>query len=54
MSFFSEIISRKYLFHRKKIITTQLKNVTKDSIKKFINEYIFNNKYKSILCVKGN
>ena len=53
-NFFSEIISRKYLFHRKKIVSTQLKNVSKESIKEFINEYIFNNKYKSILCVNGN
>jgi len=53
-SFFSEIISRKYLFHRKKIIVSQLKNVTKESLKNFVNEYIFKNKYKSILCVKGN
>jgi secreted Zn-dependent insulinase-like peptidase len=53
-SFFSEIISRKYLFHRKRIIVSQLKNVTKESLKNFVNEYIFKNKYRSILCVNGN
>jgi insulysin len=53
-NFFSEIISRKYLFHRKKIVSTQIKNISKESIIEFINEYIFNNKYKSIICIKGN
>jgi insulysin len=53
-SFFSEIISRKYLFHRKKIIKGQLKNITKDSLKSFAKEYILENEYKCLLCIKGN
>jgi insulysin len=52
--FFKEIISRKYLFDRKKIILQQMNNITKDSIKEFVNEYIFNNQYKSIFKLKGN
>ena len=52
--FFNEIISRKYLFDRKKIILQQIKNITKDSIKEFINEYIYNNQYKSIFKLNGN
>jgi len=52
--YFTEIISRKYLFDRKKIISQQLKNVTKDSLKDFINEYIFNNQYKSVFKLEGN
>jgi len=52
-NFFSEIISRKYLFHRKKIISVQLKNITKDSLKSFSKEYILENKYKSILSING-
>jgi hypothetical protein len=53
-NFFSEIISRKYLFHRKKIISGQLKNITKDSLKSFAKEYILENEYKCVLCIKGN
>jgi len=53
-NFFSEIISRKYLFNRKKLLVGQLKNITKDSLKKFIKEYIIENEHKSILKVNGN
>jgi len=52
--YFNEILTRKYLFDRKKIILQQLKNVTKDSIKNFTKEYIFENTYKSIFRLKGN
>ena len=52
--FFSEIISRKYLFNRKKLLVGQLKNITKDSLKNFIKEYIIENEHKCILKITGN
>jgi secreted Zn-dependent insulinase-like peptidase len=52
--FFNEIITRKYLFNRKKIISLQLKNITKDSLINFAKEYILKNEYKCILSVNGN
>jgi insulysin len=52
--FFNEIVTRKFLFNRKKIISLQLKNITKDSLINFAKEYILENEYKSILNVNGN
>jgi insulysin len=51
---FSEIISRKYLFNRKKLLIKQLKLVTIDSLINFVENYIYLNKNKSIVEVRGN
>ena len=53
-NYFSEIITKKYLFNRKKLILLQLENISKESLKSFIKEYIFENKYRTVLGIKGN
>lgn len=52
--FFSEIISRKYLFNRKQILTDNLINVSIDSLKKFITIYLLENNNKCIFQLNGN
>ena len=52
--FFSEIISRKYLFNRKKILVQQLDKVTKETLLDFVNNFMINNNKICILEVNGN
>jgi secreted Zn-dependent insulinase-like peptidase len=52
--FFSEIISRKYLFNRKKILIQHLTEVSVESLKKFIKNYILENNQKCIFQLNGN
>jgi insulysin len=52
--FFSEIISRKYLFNRKQILTDNLINVSIDSLKKFITIFLLENNKKCIFQLNGN
>lgn len=53
-NFFSEIISRKYLFNRKKILIKNLVNISIDSLKKFIKTYLLQNIKKCIFQLNGN
>ena len=52
--FFNEIISRKYLFNRKQILTDNLINVSIDSLKKFITIFLLENNKKCIFQLNGN
>jgi insulysin len=52
--FFSEIISRKYLFNRKQILIDNLVNISIDSLKKFITTYLLENNNKCIFQLNGN
>lgn len=52
--FFSEIISRKYLFNRKQILIQNLANISIDSLKQFIKTYLLENKKKCIFQLNGN
>jgi insulysin len=52
--FFSEIISRKYLFNRKKILIQQIANVTIESLQSFIKVHLLENKKKCTFELNGN
>ena len=52
--YFSEIISRKYLFNRKKMIYEHLSKITKESLKKFAIDGLLENKNKCIFKLCGN
>jgi insulysin len=52
--YFSEIVSRKYLFNRKKIVLQQLSNITLDSLLKFAKKFIIDNTNKTEFLVQGN
>lgn len=52
--FYSEIISRKYLFDRKTILLKQLVLVTNESLITFINEYMLNNPLNCVFELHGN
>ena len=52
--FYSEIISRKYLFDRKTILLKQLDLVTNESLIIFINEYMLNNPLNCVFELHGN
>jgi insulysin len=45
MKYYSEIISRQYIFNRNKLLIKEINKITKDSLIKFIKKYIFNNKF---------
>jgi insulysin len=52
--FFSEIISRKYLFNRKQILIQNLANISIDTLKNFITTYLLENNNKCIFQLNGN
>ena len=52
--YFSEILSRKFLFNRKKIILQQLGNVNLDSLIKYAKLFIINNTKKIEFILHGN
>jgi secreted Zn-dependent insulinase-like peptidase len=52
--YFSEILSRKFLFNRKKIILQQIGNVNLDSIIKYAKLFIINNTKKTEFILHGN
>lgn len=52
--FFKEIITREYLFNRKKILIKNLVNISIDSLKKFIKTYLLQNIKKCIFQLNGN
>ena len=52
--FFKEIITREYLFNRKKILIQNLANISIDSLKQFIKTYLLENKKKCIFQLNGN
>jgi secreted Zn-dependent insulinase-like peptidase len=52
--FFKEIITREYLFNRKKILLNNLVNISIDTLKKFIKTYLLENKKKCIFQLNGN
>ena len=52
--FFKEIITREYLFNRKKILIQNLVNISIDSLKQFIKTYLLENKKKCIFQLNGN
>ena len=52
--YFSEIVSRKFLFNRKKIVLQQLPNITLDSLLKFAKKFIIDNTNKTEFLVQGN
>ena len=52
--FFSEILSRKYLFNRKKLLIQQLDKVTVESLVAFVKQFIFENEKTCILEINGN
>ena len=52
--YFSEIISRKYLFDRNKIILEQLPKVTTNSLLDFAKKYILENKNKIEFNLNSN
>jgi insulysin len=51
---FHEILTRKYLFNRKKMILQYLDNVTKESLLQFVKKFILENENKSIFQLNGN
>jgi len=51
--YFSEIISRKYLFNRKLIINEQIPNITKDSLIKYAKLFIMENNNKCVFKLHG-
>ena len=51
---FSEILSRKYLFDRKKIILQQMSNITIESLIKHVNNFIIENSNKTVFTIHGN
>ena len=48
--YFSEIINRKYLFNRNKLILNQLPTVSKKTLHDFVNTYLLDNNKK--ICIK--
>jgi secreted Zn-dependent insulinase-like peptidase len=52
--YFSEIISRKFLFNRKKMIYEHLSKITKESLKKFTINGLLENKNRCIFKLCGN
>jgi secreted Zn-dependent insulinase-like peptidase len=52
--YFSEILSRKYLFDRKKIILEKLPQVTTNSLLDFAKKYILENKNKIDFYLNSN
>jgi hypothetical protein len=52
--YYSEIISKKYLFNRNKIILQQLPNITKNSLITFVREYILENPNICLFKLNGN
>ena len=52
--YFSEILSRKFLFNRKKIILQQLGNVNLESLLKYAKLFIINNTKKTEFILHGN
>jgi insulysin len=52
--YFSEIISRQYLFNRKKILVQHLEKVTMESLINFVDSFMINNNKICILEVNGN
>lgn len=52
--FFTEIISRKYLFNRKKLLIQQLDKVTVESLVGFVRQFIFENDKTCVLEINGN
>ena len=52
--YFSELISKKYLFDRKIMLLEQIEKVSKDSLIKFTKNYILENTNKSIFSLVGN
>jgi insulysin len=52
--YFSEIISRQYLFTRKKILIQHLEKITMESLINFVDSFMINNNKVCILDVIGN
>ena len=52
INYSNEIISKKYLFNRKKILLKQINNVSINSLINFCNKYIINNINKYIIKIK--
>ena len=52
--YYGEIISKKYLFNRNKIILQQLPNITKNSLITFVREYILENPNICLFKLNGN
>jgi secreted Zn-dependent insulinase-like peptidase len=52
--YFSEIISRQYLFTRKKILIQHLEKITTESLINFVDSFMINNNKVCILEVIGN
>lgn len=51
---FNEILTRKYLFNRKKMIIKHIDIVTKESLINFVRKFILENENKSIFQLNGN
>jgi secreted Zn-dependent insulinase-like peptidase len=51
MKYSTEIIQKTYLFNRNELMLKHINEVTIDSLCKFINIYILNNKFKSIIQI---
>ena len=52
--FFTEILSRKYLFNRRKILLAQLDKISIESLLSFVKQFILENDKVCILEVNGN
>jgi len=52
--YFSEIISKKYLFDRKGMLLDQIEKVSKESLLKFTKDYILENPNKCTFSLAGN
>ena len=52
--YLAEIMSRKYLFNRKKIILDQMPNITKESLINFSKKYLINNPNKIEFYLNSN
>lgn len=52
--YLTEILNRKYLFNRKKLVLQQIKNINKESIINHAKKYILNNINKSVFFLEGN